>query len=102
MVSNIELDPLLDDPPAPTVMVYVLPAVTGKLVPVQWGLWITHRKWCDFVLYCPQLDAAGLGYKRIRFDRDEDYIDKLVSDMIEFDKAVEEVKIKLLEKGKDK
>ena len=66
---------------------------------VQWGLWVTGRNWCDFVLYCPQLEASGLGYKSIRFDRDEDYIDKLVNDMIEFDKVVEEVKIKLLLKS---
>ena len=96
----LEIKCFLD--PVKLVDILVNDDIGDVMAQVQWGLWITHRKWCDFVLYCPQLDSAGLGYKRIRFDRDEDYIDKLVSDMIEFDKVVEEVKIKLLAKGKDK
>ncbi|MCZ3114852.1 YqaJ viral recombinase family protein, partial [Acinetobacter baumannii] len=26
---------------------------------MQGGMWITGRKWCDFVMYCPQLAPIG-------------------------------------------
>ena len=96
----LEIKCFLD--PVKLVDILVNDDIGDVMAQIQWGLWVTHRKWCDFVLYCPQLEAAGLGYKSIRFERDEDYIERLVSDMVEFDKAVEEVKLKLLSKGKDK
>lgn len=53
------------------------------------GMWITGRKWWDFVLYCPALDPIGRALTIIRIDRDDNAIDALESDLLAFDKIVE-------------
>ena len=55
---------------------------------VQGQLWITGRAWADFVLYCPALKSIGKDLTIIKVDRDDDYIEKLEADLIEFDKLV--------------
>lgn len=62
---------------------------------VQGQLWITGRRWSDFVLYCPALKAIGKDLTIITVDRDDDYIEALEKDLIEFDKLVDEYKEKL-------
>lgn len=57
---------------------------------VQGGLWITGRKWCDFCLYYPDLASRGLGLTIRRIYRDEEYIEKLVANLLEFNGLVEE------------
>lgn len=42
---------------------------------VQGGLWVTGRKWCDFISYVPTLSSRPI--HRIRIERDEDYIKNL-------------------------
>jgi hypothetical protein len=42
---------------------------------VQGQLWVTGRKWCDFVSYDPRITKRP--YWHIRIDRDEDYITEL-------------------------
>jgi hypothetical protein len=39
---------------------------------VQGNLWVTERKWWDFVSYCPRLPLLV-----VRVERDEDYIGKI-------------------------
>ena len=56
---------------------------------VQCGLWITGRRWCDFVLYYPDLECVGLELTIKRIERDEAYIEALEADLMEFDKLVE-------------
>lgn len=46
---------------------------------VQGGLWVSQRKWCDFVSYCP-----GLPMFIKRVERDIEYIDKLSTAVAEF------------------
>lgn len=62
---------------------------------VQGQLWVTGRKWCDFVLYCPALKSIGRDVIIKRIERDDDYIESLESNLIEFDNLVEEYKQKL-------
>jgi len=40
---------------------------------IQCQLWVTERKWCDFVSFDPRLDCAA-GYLQQRVMRDEDFI----------------------------
>lgn len=53
------------------------------------GMWVTGRKWWDFVLYCPALDPIGRALTIIRIDRDDNAIDALESDLLAFDRVVE-------------
>ncbi len=40
---------------------------------IQCQLWVTERKWCDFVSFDPRLDCAA-GYLQQRVMRDEEFI----------------------------
>ena len=51
---------------------------------VQGGMWITGRKWWDFVIYCPALSGVGRELTIWHIERDEDYIAQLKSDLGEF------------------
>lgn len=55
---------------------------------VQGGLWITGRQWCDFILYCPQLEKIGKALTVKRIERDDNYISALECDLIEFNHLV--------------
>lgn len=57
---------------------------------VQGGLWISRRQWMDFCLYCPALAPAGKQLWRKRIYRDDDFIEKLESDLMEFKAMVDE------------
>ena len=57
---------------------------------VQGQLWITGRKWADFVLYCPALKVIDRDLTITTVQRDDEYIDALESDLLEFNKLVEE------------
>ena len=43
---------------------------------IQMQLWVTERKWCDFVSFDPRLDCAA-GYLQQRVYRDEEYIGEM-------------------------
>lgn len=55
---------------------------------VQGSLWVTGRKWADFILYCPQLACIGKDLTVIRFNRDDNYIADLESDLLKFNELV--------------
>lgn len=57
---------------------------------IQGGLWITGRKWCDFVMYCPWLAPVGKDLFVKRVERDEDYVEELESDLMAFNRLVEQ------------
>lgn len=48
---------------------------------VQGGMWITGRKWWDFVIYCPALSGVGRELTIWHIERDDDYIAQLESDL---------------------
>ncbi|WOB06551.1 lambda exonuclease family protein [Piscinibacter gummiphilus] len=61
---------------------------------MQGGLWITGRKWCDFLMAIPDLAALNNGndlyVKRVY--RDEEFIDKMALDLLAFNNRVERFK----------
>lgn len=61
------------------------------------GLWITGRRWIDLVLWAPALDPIGRALTIHRIERDEDAIEALESDLIEFAVMVQEAERKLRE-----
>ncbi|MDE4918321.1 YqaJ-like recombinase protein [Cupriavidus metallidurans] len=56
---------------------------------VQGNLWLSGRRYWDFGIYCPALKAIGKDFFRWRIKRDDDYIDAMVEDLLEFDQLVE-------------
>lgn len=55
---------------------------------INGGLWITGRKWCDLVIYYPELAPVGKELFIKRIHRDDDVINKLEEDLVEFHKIV--------------
>lgn len=55
---------------------------------VQGGMWITGRKWWHFCLYCPALASVGRALTVFEVQRDDDYIEAMEADLIEFDGLV--------------
>ena len=55
---------------------------------MQGGMWVTGRKWCDFVMYCPQLERIGKQIFRRRVERDDNFIDSMVEDLMKFSAKV--------------
>ena len=53
------------------------------------GLWLTGRKWCDFIMYCPWLESVGKDLFIKRIYRDEEYIASLESDLMDFSVLVD-------------
>lgn len=50
---------------------------------IQMQLWVTERKWCDFVSFDPRLDCAA-GYLQQRVERDEEYIAEMKTKVYAF------------------
>lgn len=57
---------------------------------MQGGMWITGRKWCDFIMYVPDLESVGKHLFVKRIHRDDAFIDAMVADLLAFDKRVQE------------
>src|SRR5690606_33132888 len=51
---------------------------------INGGLWITGRKWCDLIVYCPWLEPVGKELFIKRIERDDDAIDELAEEMWQF------------------
>jgi len=64
-------------------------SATEYIDQIQGGLWLTGRKWCDFVMYCPWLEPVGKEMFRRRIERDEAYIGELERDLLAFRRLVE-------------
>ena len=47
-------------------------------------LWLLNRQWVDLVLWAPDLEAIGLGLTIRRIERDENAIEALEADLMEF------------------
>lgn len=56
---------------------------------VQGGMWVTGRRWTDFVLYCPALACVGRDLTILRIERDDNYIAEMERDLLEFNRLVE-------------
>lgn len=56
---------------------------------MQGGMWITGRKWCDFIMYVPDLEAAEKDLYIKRVMRDDDFIDDMVEKLFLFQGRIE-------------
>lgn len=56
---------------------------------MQGGMWITGRKWCDFIMYVPDLAAVGKDLFVKRIFRDEAFIDDMAARLVKFDSMVQ-------------
>jgi putative phage-type endonuclease len=57
---------------------------------MQGQMWVTGRKWCDFVSYDPRLDPKN-AYWTVRVERDDVYIDGLEDRLVDFLNEVDEL-----------
>lgn len=55
---------------------------------IQGGMWITGRKWCDFIMYVPDLAAVGKDLFVKRIFRDDGFIADMVANLVAFDGLV--------------
>lgn len=55
---------------------------------MQGGMWITGRKWCDFIMYVPDLAPVGKDLYIKRVLRDDGFIDAMVQQLTDFEKLV--------------
>lgn len=56
---------------------------------MQGGMWITGRKWCDFIMYVPDLAAVGKDLFVKRVFRDDAFIDDMAARLVKFDSMVQ-------------
>lgn len=57
---------------------------------MQGGMWITGRKWCDFIMYVPDLAPVGKDLFVKRIFRDDNFIDDMVRRLARFQTIVGE------------
>jgi len=55
---------------------------------IQGCMWLCGRSWWHFCLYCPALEPIGKQLWMKHVKRDDDYIEALEQDLIEFEKLV--------------
>lgn len=55
---------------------------------MQGGMWVTARKWCDFIMYVPDLEKAGTHLYVRRVMRDDEFIDAMVLQLAQFERLV--------------
>jgi hypothetical protein len=59
---------------------------------MQGGMWVTGRKWCDFIMYVPDLEAVGKDLYVKRIERDDNFIDDMVEHLLSFNRTVDRYK----------
>lgn len=55
---------------------------------IQGCMWITGRKWWHYGLFCPALESVGLDMYWREVKRDDEYIEALEADLVEFYRLV--------------
>lgn len=63
------------------------------------AMWLLGRKWCDLVLWAPDLADIGLSLTIIRIERDDDVIELLEADLMAFEARVTEYEDRLRAKA---
>jgi len=66
---------------------------------VQGCLWITGRKWWDQCLYCPALEPAGKHFTRLRVERDDNHIEAMETELMQFARLVSQYEGSLRKKA---
>ncbi len=62
---------------------------------IQGGMWITGRKWCDFLMYVPDLESVGNDLYVKRIYRDDNFIEQMESDLMKFRTRVQMIEAML-------
>ncbi len=57
---------------------------------IQGGMWLTGRKWLDFLMYAPALESVGKDLFIKRIARDDAFIDKMVPQLARFQRMVDD------------
>lgn len=57
---------------------------------IQGGMWLTNRRWCDFIMYVPDLEKVGMDLYVKRIFRNDEFIDAMVIKLVEFANYVKE------------
>lgn len=57
---------------------------------MQGGMWLTGRRWCDFIMYSPDLAACGADMYVKRIERNDEFIDAMVLKLARFAALVSE------------
>ena len=60
---------------------------------INGALWLLGRKWCDLVLWAPDLPCGRLTI--VRIDRNDEAIQKLEDDLMQFERKVSELEAQL-------
>ena len=63
---------------------------------IQGCMWITGRDWWHFGLYCPALSSVGKDFYWRHIDRDDNYIETMEGELMEFRRLVHTFKAKLI------
>ena len=58
--------------------------VSEYMEQMQGGMWLTGAKWCDFIMYVPDLEAAGNDLYIQRVYRDDNFIEVMAQRLIQF------------------
>lgn len=66
---------------------------------VQGCMWISGRSWWHFALYCPALKPVNLEFQMVEVQRDDDYIEAMENDLIEFNAIVDQYEADLRKLG---
>lgn len=74
--------------PAKLRRILITGDISDETDQVQGCLWLTGREWWHFCLFSPSLTVVNRALTVYRVFRDDDYIESLESDLIEFDKLV--------------
>ncbi|MYN42689.1 exonuclease [Duganella sp. FT109W] len=83
---------------AKIIEMWVTGDVSEYMHQMQGGMWITGRKWCDFLMYAPDLAAINKDLYIKRVMRDDAFIDDMVLRLAKFD-AMVEANMRLLRYG---
>jgi hypothetical protein len=67
---------------------------------MQGGLWLTGRRWWHLGLYAPQLEPIELDLYVLTENRDDEFIDAMVADLLRFDEMVEDYVDRLRDKAR--
>jgi exodeoxyribonuclease (lambda-induced) len=66
--------------------------VSEYLHQMQTGMWLTGRKWCDFIMFVPDLANCGKDLYVKRVMRDDEFIDGMVKELVRFQAMIADYK----------
>ncbi len=67
----------------------------------NFGLWLTGRQWIDLCIWVPALAEIGLDLTVHRIHREEDVIEAMERDLVDFANMVTELERKLIKRAKN-